>query len=288
MPPELLRQFNLLEEALGALGLTVWPMVEDEADDALASAAAVAAADERVDEVVICTPDKDLGQCVGGKVVQLDRRKGGTRYDADAIAAKFGVEPGSIPDYLALVGDSADGFPDLQGWGAKSASAVLAVHKHLDAIPSSAGEWGVNVRNSPALAARLVADREQALLFRRLATLNTDCEVGVVDDWRWEGPTDAFPDLCERIDGPDGSGAPKPSPGSPPTSLRSRDRPPAAGTPRPARQAQGSGAPTRLGGEHRAASTSGGSSSPANGSSTCSIPAPSTSSTSWPGRAGLG
>jgi 5'-3' exonuclease len=203
VPHELLRQFNLLEESLEALGLAVWAMVEDEADDALASAAKVAAADDRVDEVVICTPDKDLGQCVGGKVVQLDRRKGGTRYDAEAVRAKFGVDPASIPDYLALVGDSADGFPGLQGWGSKSAAAVLAQHRHIDTIPDSAADWGVNVRNSPALAARLVADRKQALLFRRLATLNTDCEVGVVDDWRWAGPSEAFAAMCDRLDAPD-------------------------------------------------------------------------------------
>jgi 5'-3' exonuclease len=203
VPHELLRQFNLLEESLEALGLAVWAMVEDEADDALASAAKVAAADERVEEVLICTPDKDLGQCVGGKVVQLDRRKGGTRYDSEAVRAKFGVAPESIPDYLALVGDSADGFPGLQGWGAKSAAAVLARHRHIDAIPDSASEWDVNVRNSPALAARLVADRKQALLFRRLATLNTDCEVGAVDGWRWAGPSEAFAAMCDRLDAPD-------------------------------------------------------------------------------------
>jgi 5'-3' exonuclease len=201
--PALKSQFGLLEDALEAAGICVMAMVEVEADDALGAMAKVAAADERVDEVVICTPDKDLGQCVGGKVVQLDRRKGGTRYDAEAVKAKFGVAPESIPDYLALVGDSADGFPGLQGWGSKSAAAVLAVHLHIDAIPDSVADWGVNVRNSPALAARLVADRKQALLFRRLATLNTDCEVGSVDDWRWTGPSEAFAAMCDRLDAPD-------------------------------------------------------------------------------------
>jgi 5'-3' exonuclease len=203
MPPELLVQFGLLEDALAALGLTVWAMVEDEADDALGSAARVAAADDRVERALICTPDKDLGQCVGGKVVQLDRRKGGTLYDAAGVRAKFGVDPESIPDYLALVGDSADGFPGLPGWGAKSAATVLARYRHLEAIPAAPGQWEVSVRNSPALAARLVDDFELALLFRRLATLNLDCNVGMVDDWRWTGPTDTFPEVCARLDAPE-------------------------------------------------------------------------------------
>jgi 5'-3' exonuclease len=204
MPPELLAQFGLLEEALRALGLTVWAMVEDEADDALGSAAAVAAADDRVDRVFVCTPDKDLGQCVGGKVVQLDRRKGGTVYDAEGVRAKFGVDPESIPDYLALVGDAADGFPGLPGWGAKSAAAVLAHYRHLEEIPTAAGQWEVSVRSSPALASRLAADLELALLFRRIATLNLDCPVGAVDDWRWPGPTADFDRLClDRLDAPD-------------------------------------------------------------------------------------
>jgi 5'-3' exonuclease len=203
MPPELLSQFGLLEEAVAALGLTVWPMVEDEADDALGAAARVAAADERVVRVLVCTPDKDLGQCVGGKVVQLDRRKGGTLLDAAAIRAKFGVDPESIPDYLALVGDSADGFPGLAGWGAKSAATVLARYRHLEDIPPAPGQWEVSVRNAPVLAARLQAELETALLFRRIATLNTDCEVGAVDDWRWTGPTPAFEAVCRSLDAPD-------------------------------------------------------------------------------------
>jgi 5'-3' exonuclease len=202
---DLKAQFPLLEEALGAMGVRVWAMVEDEADDALASAAAVAAADERVEEVVICTPDKDLGQCVGGKVVQLDRRHG-VRYDADAIEAKFGVAPSSIPDYLALVGDSADGFPGLAGWGAKSAAAVLAHYRHLEAIPAAAGQWEVSVRNSPRLAATLAAHRDEALLFRTLATLRPDCPVGTVDEWLWRGPTDAFDAVCERLEAPELAG----------------------------------------------------------------------------------
>jgi 5'-3' exonuclease len=201
--PLLKAQFPLLEEALEALGLTVWAMVEDEADDALGTAARVAAADDRVEQVLVCTPDKDLGQVVGDKVVQFDRRKGGTVLDADAIRAKFGVDPESIPDYLALVGDSADGFPGIQGWGAKSAAAVLAHYKHLEAIPPAAGQWEVSVRNSPTLASRLAAELDTALLFRRIATLNCDCSVGSVDEWRWAGPTPAFPAICERLDAPD-------------------------------------------------------------------------------------
>jgi 5'-3' exonuclease len=200
--PELKAQFPLVEEALEALGVTVWAMVEDEADDALASAAAVAAADDRVDEVLVCTPDKDLAQCVGGKVVQLDRRQR-RRYDAAAVREKFGVDPASIPDYLALVGDSADGFPGLPGWGASSSALVLAHYGRLDAVPAAATDWAVSVRNSRRLAATLAAERERALLFRTLATLRTDCAVGTVDDWRWDGPRPALAAVCERLDAPD-------------------------------------------------------------------------------------
>jgi 5'-3' exonuclease len=200
---ELKSQFPLLEDACEALGLTVWRMVEDEADDALGSAAIVGAGDPRVGRVFICTPDKDMGQCVGGKVVQLDRRKRQI-YDADGIRAKFGVDPESIPDYLALVGDSADGFPGLKGWGATSAGAVLARWKYLDAIPADAAEWEVNVRNARGLAATLQAERENAMLFRVLATLRDDCAVGTVDDWEWTGPSPEFTAFAEtRLEAPD-------------------------------------------------------------------------------------
>jgi len=199
--PDLKAQFPLVEEALDALGLTVWAMVEDEADDALASAAAVAGADERVEEVLICTPDKDLAQCVGGRVVQFDRRQR-LRYDTEAVRAKFGVDPESIPDYLALVGDSADGFPGLAGWGAKSAATVLARYRHLEAIPAAAGQWEVSVRNSPRLAATLAAERHLAVLFRTLAVLRTDCNVGRVDDWLWAGPRPRFAEMCRRLERP--------------------------------------------------------------------------------------
>lgn len=194
---DLRSQFDLLEEVLRAAGLTVWPMVEVEADDALASAAAVADADDRVDRVVICTPDKDLAQCVrDDRVVQLDRRRGELR-DHDGVIAKFGVEPASIPDWLALVGDSADGFPGLEGWGAKSSATVLAHYRHLDRIPADVGEWEVKPRGAAKLAATLVEQRDHALLFRRLATLETDAEVGTVDEWRWAGPTADLARLCE-------------------------------------------------------------------------------------------
>jgi 5'-3' exonuclease len=172
--PELWSQFPLLEEALAAAGIVVWPMVEFEADDALASGAAIAARDTRVERVIICTPDKDLAQCVRGtRVVQLDRRKRVIRDEAGVIA-KFGVPPESIPDYLALVGDAADGFPGLSGWGAKSTAAVLAKFLHLEAIPEDWREWRVNVANASALAYTLSSNRDNAMLFRTLATLRTD------------------------------------------------------------------------------------------------------------------
>jgi len=172
--PDLFAQFPLLEEALVAAGFVVWPMVEFEADDALAAAAAAAAADPRVERVIICTPDKDLAQCVRGtRVVQLNRRTR-TFFDEGGIIAKFGVPPASIPDYLALVGDAADGFPGLPGWGAKSTAAVLAKYGHLEAIPADPRDWNVAVAGPAKLAAILQRDRERALLFRTLATLRTD------------------------------------------------------------------------------------------------------------------
>jgi 5'-3' exonuclease len=201
--PALLSQFGPVEEALASLGVVVWAMVEFEADDALAAAARMAAADDRVDQVVICTPDKDLGQCVdNGRVVQLDRRRGIT-IDADGVVAKFGVPPASIPDYLALVGDSADGFPGIAGWGAKSAAAVLARYGRLDAIPRSSGDWEVSLRGAAKLSANLTADYEHALLFRRLATLELDAPVSAtVDDLEWTGPAADFLAVAESLDAP--------------------------------------------------------------------------------------
>jgi 5'-3' exonuclease len=199
--PELLAQFPLLEEALSALGLVVWPMVEFEADDALAAAAAAAASDPCVDRVVICTPDKDLAQCVRGtRIVQMNRRTRAT-LDEDGVRAKFGVSPASIPDYLALVGDAADGYPGLRGWGAKSTGAVLARYSHLEAIPADWRQWGVNTLNPSALASTLARDRDLALLFRDLATLRTDISVfQSVEDLHWKGPTPAFAPLAARLD----------------------------------------------------------------------------------------
>jgi 5'-3' exonuclease len=202
MDPVLLAQFPLLEDALGALGLRVWAMVEYEADDALASAALVARGDPRVDRALICTPDKDLGQCVVDPVVvQYDRRKD-VVLDEAGVRAKFGVGPGSIPDWLALVGDAADGFPGLPGWGAKSAALVLARYGHLGAVPDDAASWDVQPRGAAKLAATLAAARALAELFLDLATLRTDAEVGSVDDWEWRGPTPDLAELAARLGSP--------------------------------------------------------------------------------------
>jgi len=202
LDPELFGQFELMEESLTALGVAVWAMVDLEADDALASAAKVASKDRRVEEVLICTPDKDLGQCVGGKVLQLDRRKD-TLLDPDGVKDKFGVPPESIPDWLALVGDSADGFPGLPGFGAKSAAALLTRYGHIEKIPDDGRLWDVpGLRGVDRLAATLTAGREVAALFKVLATLRTDADVGTVDDWKWTGPTKNFAAWCERFDQP--------------------------------------------------------------------------------------
>ncbi len=199
--PDLLAQFSLLEEVLGAAGIVVWPMVEFEADDALASATALSLEDDRVEQVVICTPDKDLAQCVqGSRVVQLVRRTGIT-VDEAGVIAKFGVTPESIPDYLALVGDSADGYPGLPGWGAKSTAAVLAKFGHIELIPKSARDWHVNVANAGSLADTLARDRAQALLFRTLATLKCDIPLfDSVDRLRWNGPTSGFDEIGRLLD----------------------------------------------------------------------------------------
>jgi 5'-3' exonuclease len=199
--PDLLAQFPLLEEALAALGITVWPMVEFEADDALAAAAAKAAADRRVERVLICTPDKDLAQSVSGtRVVQLNRRKNEI-WDEDGVLKKFGVRPSSIPDYLALVGDAADGYPGLKGWGAKSTAAVLARFGRLEAIPDDWREWRVNAASPASLALTLARDRDHAYLFRTLATLRTDVDVFEdVDQLRWTGPSERFAALAAQFD----------------------------------------------------------------------------------------
>lgn len=199
--PDLWAQFPLLEEVLSAAGVVVWPMVEFEADDALAAAAVAAARDKHVDRVIICTPDKDLAQCVhGSRIVQLNRRTRVT-LDEAAIVQKFGVTPASIPDYLALVGDTADGYPGLSGWGAKSSAAVLAKFLHLEAIPKDCREWRVNATNASALADTLCREWDSALLFRRLATLRRDIALfNDVEELRWGGPTPAFDELAARLD----------------------------------------------------------------------------------------
>ena len=199
--PELLAQFPLLEETLSAAGIVVWPTVEFEADDALAAGALAAANDPRVDQVIICTPDKDLAQCVSGtRVVQLNRQTRVIRDEAGVIQ-KFGIYPASIPDYLALVGDAADGYPGLPGWGAKSAAAVLSKYRRLESIPADWNEWHVNVSKAGALARTLVAERENALLFRTLATLRTDLTVFEdVEQLRWTGPGASFSTISEWLD----------------------------------------------------------------------------------------
>ena len=204
MDPEILEQIPVMERALAAAGFTVWPMVDYEADDALGAAALVADQDERVDQVLIVTADKDLGQCVRGqRVVQFDRRKREI-IDADGVREKFGVGPESIPDYLGLVGDTADGFPGLPGWGAKSAASVLARYGHIEDIPPAAGQWDVpGLRGAAKLSATLQAQLADALLFRRIATIDTDVEVGSVDDWRWRGPTDEFAAIAEQLGAPE-------------------------------------------------------------------------------------
>ena len=200
MDPVLLAQIPVMETLLAAAGFTVWPMVDHEADDALGAAAAVAHADPRVEQVLIVTPDKDLGQCVRGtRVVQYDRRKDEV-IDEAAVTAKFGVPPGSVADYLALVGDSADGYPGLPGWGAKGASTVLARWGTIEAIPPTAAEWDLpGLRGAEKLCATLQAQMAEALLFKQVATVETHLPVGAVDAWCWTGPTAGFRELVERL-----------------------------------------------------------------------------------------
>jgi 5'-3' exonuclease len=203
MDPEILEQIPIVETALISAGFTTWPMVEYEADDALGAAAAVADADRRVTQVVIVTPDKDLGQCVRGtRVVQYDRRKG-EFIDEAAVTLKFGVGPASIADYLALVGDQADGYPGIAGWGAKSAATVLAKFGSITEIPPTSADWGLPaLRGAAKLAVTLRDNLELALLFRRIATIEVDVPVGRVDDWRWTGPTSEFAGVAARLGAP--------------------------------------------------------------------------------------
>jgi 5'-3' exonuclease len=210
VPEDLLAQFPLFEEALASMGLVVWAMTDLEADDALASAAAVVPDDPRAEQILICTPDKDLGQCVRGrKVVCLDRRKNAI-VDEDAVRARFGVGPGSVPDWLALVGDSADGFPGVPGWGPKAASAVLGRYGTLEAIPPKGSDWKVPlpVGRVASLAAALVQHRGEAELFKKLATCVVDRDLlpaggSAVDGLEWRGPAPSFADMCRRLEAPE-------------------------------------------------------------------------------------
>lgn len=200
VPPELLSQFPILEEALQAMGVLVWPMVQFEADDALASAAAKAAQEVRVNQVLICTPDKDLSQCVSGRrVVQFDRRRDIVRDEA-GIVAKFGVNPQSIPDYLAVVGDSADGYPGLAGWGVKAASLTFSQYPHLEDVPKDWRQWHPSIRKARPLSETLFQGWSDALLFRTLATLRLDVPVfDSIDELRWKGPLPRFEEQCGRL-----------------------------------------------------------------------------------------
>ena len=204
VPPELLSQFPILEEALEAMGVVVWPMVYYEADDALASAAAKAARDDHVSQVLICTPDKDLSQCVvGTRVVQLDRRRNILRDEA-GVVAKFGVKPQSIPDYLAVVGDSADGFPGVPGWGSKAAALTLSQYPHLEDIPKDWQEWHPSIRKARLLSESLFNAWSDALLFRTLATLRLDVPVfDTIEDLYWKAPRPNFEEHCRRMKSPD-------------------------------------------------------------------------------------
>ena len=200
--PDISGQFHILEDLLEAAGFIIFPMVEFEADDALASAAVRSTVDRRVEQVVICTPDKDLGQCLtpDHKIVQYDRRKK-LEMNYEAIIEKFGVRPESIPDYLGLMGDTADGFPGLQGWGAKSSSSVLAVYNHIEHIPEDPEKWEVSVRGAKKLAATLNENQSLALLFRQIATLSYDAPTfGSIDELHWEGPGSDFVQIAEKLD----------------------------------------------------------------------------------------
>lgn len=202
--PALWPQFPVLEKALESMGVIVWPMIEFEADDALASAAQKAAQDDRVRQVVICTPDKDLGQCVSGtRVVQLDRRRGIVRDEA-AVEAKFGVKPESIPDYLAVLGDSADGFPGIAGWGERAAARTLSRYHHLENIPKDWRNWDSSISNARRLSQALFDSWDEALLFRTLATLRFDAPVfHNLDDICWAGPRSEFEELCAGMGSPE-------------------------------------------------------------------------------------
>lgn len=200
VPPDLMSQFSILEDALEAMGVTVWRMIEFEADDGLAAAAKQAAQDETVDKVIICTPDKDLGQCVNGdRIIQLDRRRETVRNEA-GIIEKFGVKPHSIPDFLALVGDTADGFPGITGWGSKAAASVLYIYDHFENIPRDVTQWDASIRSASKLHRILFDSWDEAILYRTLATLRTDIDLfGSVEELRWTGPKPEFEKFCTKM-----------------------------------------------------------------------------------------
>jgi 5'-3' exonuclease len=200
VPEELLSQFPIVEEMLIAMDVKVWPETYFEADDALAAAAVKAANDKRVEQVLICTPDKDLAQSVSGtRIVQLDRRRNILRDEA-GVVEKFGVKPVSIPDYLAVVGDSADGYPGLRGWGEKAAAAIFSQYPHLEDVPKNWQDWNPSIRKAKALSETLCSNWEDALLYRTLATLRFDVPVfDSVDDLRWKGPAKGFEECCRRM-----------------------------------------------------------------------------------------
>ena len=199
VPAGLLAQFQLAEDALRAIGVTVWAMVEDEADDALATAVARWADDPRVEQVVICSVDKDLAQCVRGERVVLRDRMRRRTYDEAGVLEKFGVPPSLIPEYLALVGDSSDGYPGLPGFGARTAAAVLNRFGGIDEIPDEPGGWGM--ARAPVLAATIARLRPEAVLYRQLARLRTDSAIdGSIDDLEWQGvPREEFLALCDDL-----------------------------------------------------------------------------------------
>ena len=203
LDPVILGQFSLLEEVLEAIGFTVFPMIKYEADDGLGAAAHKAIKNPHVEEVIICTPDKDLGQCLTAdeKIVQYDRRKK-ERITYQSVIEKFGVPPESIPDYLGLVGDTADGFPGLKGWGAKSSSALLAHYQHIEQIPNDHNDWIPQVRSSQKLSQTLNDDYDLALLFKLIATIDYEAQTfESIDELEWKGPQKDFNKILEKIDG---------------------------------------------------------------------------------------
>lgn len=203
LDPVILGQFNLLEEVLDSLGFVIFPMVDFEADDGLGAAARKAALNPDVEQVIICTPDKDLGQCLtqDEKIIQYDRRKE-LRITYETVIEKFGVTPESIPDYLGLVGDTADGFPGIKGWGAKSSATLLSHYHHIENIPNDHMEWAMQVRSSQKLSESLNTDYELALLFKLIATIDYEAPTfETVSELKWNGPKDNYENILKSIDG---------------------------------------------------------------------------------------